>query len=117
VVPPEAVNARLGIRAFSADGMEGAIARDMAKTVYDEISAVCGKGCVVWYDHPDRRVNVNYLLTGSVRKVDDEYWVNVRLLNIESGAVTFTEGRKTADSGTLAGEAKDVARKIAGKIR
>lgn len=117
VVPPAPVTARLGIRMFAADAVDGSIARDTAKAVYDEIAAACGAGCVAWYDDPARRVNVNYLLTGSVRKVDDEYWLNLRLLSVESGAVTFTEGRKAGDTGTLGGEARSVARKIADKIR
>jgi hypothetical protein len=117
VVPPAVVNVRLGIRTFTADGLDGAVASGTAKAVYDEIAALCGRGCVAWYDDPGRRVNVNFVLTGSVRKVDDEYWVNLKVLSVETGAVTFSEGRKAPDAGGLVGAARGAAHKIADKIR
>ncbi len=116
-VTPTAGAVRLGIRPFAAAGVDETDAREISEAFYGEIAAREGDESVVWYDDPGVKKNVAYLLVGTVSRIDDSFWVNIRLMNVESAELRHTEGAGADSIGELSGASKKIARRIAEKIK
>lgn len=102
---------RLSINTFKSTHNDRAMVEKMTSVLYRELVRLLGEEYVVYKNTVGLGRSANRQVTGSVEKIDETYFITIKVLDGEKGEQLFNK-TCTADSGDIEKTMRDIAKQI-----
>lgn len=111
------VKTRIGIETFSGTVPDGKLLNDITNKIAAHLIELKGKKKIIRISDKRKKINVNFLLTGSVEKLGNTYIINSKLINIENSEVIFITSEEVKEIDKTDQTCSNIAEKTASYLK